>query len=56
MRLRLRRLDPFEHDGRHDTNPTEMLHWIRNIPTDGAVTCGWDEIVPTAPQPPPPPT
>jgi len=46
LRLRLRRSDPFDHDGRHMEDPSAMLGWIRNLPVDGAVSCGWGETTP----------
>ena len=45
LRVRLRRKDPFERIGWYNDDPDEMLHWIRNVPHDGALTCGWNETV-----------
>lgn len=45
LRLRLRHADPFEQSEWYSGDPEAMMHWIRNTPRDGDVTCDWDQVL-----------
>lgn len=54
LQVRLRRKDPYEHDGWMVQRPGQMMNWTRNLSTDGdrTVTCEWDETVADRPRVP----